>query len=165
MLTINNYEPSDAGELMRLFYETVHATCAADYAPEQLAAWAPVSNQNIETWSARFEVKKPFVARMGLHAVGFIELEDDGHIDCLYVHHGFQRQGIATRLLLHAISEARARSLLRLYVEASITALPFFVRHGFSTLRAQEVERGGQRLKNIVMERFLEAPPSLPGQH
>jgi putative acetyltransferase len=159
MLTIDNYHPNDAAALMRLFHETVHATCAADYAPEQLAAWSPASNQNIEIWSARLAMKRPFVARLGLEAVGFIELEADGHIDCLYVHHRFQRQGVATRLLMHAISQARERSLPRLYVEASITALPFFVRHGFSTLRAQEVERGGQRLKNFAMERFLEERP------
>jgi putative acetyltransferase len=159
LLVIGEYRRADAGALMRLFHDTVHSTCSTDYTPEQLAAWSPASGLDVEAWRARFDAKKPFVASVGLEPIGFIELEADGHIDCLYVHRDFQRRGVATRLLEHAVARARARSMRRLYVEASITAVPFFVRHHFSVVRSQEVERRGQWLKNFVMERLLEREP------
>jgi putative acetyltransferase len=158
MVTIRDYQPSDAGVLMELFHRTVHAVCGADYTAAELDAWSPVAGQDVLTWSARFEIKRPFVATIGPEIVGFIELEAGGHIGCLYVHHGFQRRGVGTRLLEHAIVQAHQSRVPRLYAEVSVTALPFFERHEFSLIRRQEVERHGQRLENFVMVRTLTSP-------
>ena len=58
--------------------------------------------------------------------VGFAELEGDGHLDTLYVHHEHQGRGIASALLDRIEAEARRLGMARLYTEASITAQPFF---------------------------------------
>jgi putative acetyltransferase len=155
-MVIRDYQPGDAQTLMQLFHRTVHTVCAADYSPEQLAAWSPVAGQQLDRWSRRFAVKRPFVAAVAGDPVGFLELEPDGHIDGMYVHSEHQRQRVGTRLLHHAIAQARRRGLRRLHAEVSITARPFFERHGFQLVREQEVERHGQRLRNSVMELHLD---------
>jgi ribosomal protein S18 acetylase RimI-like enzyme len=154
-MVIRDYHPSDAQPLMELFHATVHTVCAADCSPEQLAAWSPESRLQVDDWKARFAVTKPFVAENETGPVGFIELDADGHIDCLYVHREFQRSGIGSRLLHHAIAEAVSRSLPRIDAEVSITAVAFFKSHEFRIVRSQEVERNGQRFKNFVMQRLL----------
>jgi GNAT superfamily N-acetyltransferase len=158
-MVIRDYEPGDARALMALFHRTVHTVCAADYTPEQLAAWSPAAGQQLERWSRRFAIKRPFVATNERGPVGFLELEPDGHIDGMYVHSEVQRQRVGTRLLQHAITQARRWGLRRIHAEVSITALPFFRRHGFQLIRNQEVERHGQRLRNSVMELQLDAGP------
>jgi ribosomal protein S18 acetylase RimI-like enzyme len=156
-MVIRDYDPADAKALMELFHATVHAVCRSDYSPEQLSAWSPQSGQDVKRWKERFATTRPFVAVGGDAALGFLELGRDGHIDCLYVRHDRQRQGIGSRLMDHAVAEAYRASLRRLDAEVSITAFAFFERHGFVVTRAQEVECNGQRLKNFVMHRMLAA--------
>ena len=40
-MMLRPYRKEDCEQTARLFYETVHAVNAKDYAPRQLAAWAP----------------------------------------------------------------------------------------------------------------------------
>ena len=83
--------------------------------------------------------------------VGFIELEEDGHIDCLYVHKNYQGQGIAGELLSHAGTVAMSNGSSNLYVEASEVAKPFFEKHGFLLLTKNIVQRNGEHLVNYSM--------------
>jgi putative acetyltransferase len=152
-VVLRQYLPADAPTLMVLFHETVRAVCARDYSPDQLAAWSPESGLNVERWAARFAITKPLVAVTMDGPIGFIELEADGHIDCLYVHRDWQRKGIGTMLLERVIAESKRGPNDRLHAEVSLTALGFFEAHGFTIVSAQEVERNGQRLKNFRMER------------
>ncbi len=59
--------------------------------------------------------------------------------------------------LLYAAVEGRARSLglARISTEASITARPFFGRHGFRVLRRNTVRRQGTALTNFSMQKAL----------
>jgi putative acetyltransferase len=94
------------------------------------------------------------VALQDARVVGFIELEPDGHIDCLYVHPAFQRQGIAGRLLQHLMQEAKKRGIAQLHVEASAVARPFFEARGFALQARNSVVRRGQTLINYRMVRM-----------
>ncbi|NIR45834.1 MAG: GNAT family N-acetyltransferase, partial [Gemmatimonadetes bacterium] len=58
--------------------------------------------------------------------VGFTELDPNGHIDCFFVHHAWQRRGIGTRLMERVVETAVRDSIARLFAEVSITAEPFF---------------------------------------
>ena len=40
-MTIRPYRQDDLPGILSLFHDTVHTACAADYAPNQLSAWAP----------------------------------------------------------------------------------------------------------------------------
>jgi putative acetyltransferase len=110
-------------------------------------------------WSqllAAFSSQWTFVAAEGPEVIGFCELERDGHIGCFYCHYQHQRQGVGSSLLKHVEAIALQHGIDRLQTEASITAKPFFERHGFQTLEAQCVERYGVMLLNYRMAKSLE---------
>lgn len=154
-MKIRQATPQDASEIMKLFYETIHAINIRDYSQEQVNAWAP-ETMTVDRWIKRQDTKQTFVADHNGKVIGFAELESDGHIDCFYTHKDFQSQGVGTQLLETIVTQATQLQLSRLFVEVSITARPFFERRGFAIVKSQEVECRGAKLLNFVMEYYLQ---------
>ena len=148
---IRAYQHGDHVAIAAIFCRAVHEIACADYTPAQCAAWSD-TKPNPEHWEKRCERKQPFVNVEDGEIGGFLELDPDGHIDCAYVNPDFQRRGIMTGLVKHAIEVATAMNLPRLYVEASIGARCLFERLGFKVLTSQEVVIGDQTLVNYKME-------------
>lgn len=42
-MIVRKYRSEDLSEILKLFYDTVHSVCKADYIPAQIDAWAPDS--------------------------------------------------------------------------------------------------------------------------
>lgn len=40
-MSVRKYRSEDLSEILKLFYDTVHSVCKADYTLAQLDAWAP----------------------------------------------------------------------------------------------------------------------------
>jgi putative acetyltransferase len=150
LINIRNFRMADANEVVDLFHGSVHSLEAEDFSAEQLEAWAPTP-PDYSHWRERLSEKKPFVAEREGTIIGFIELEDDGHIDCFYTHKDFQRQGVGSALYIHLLKEADARGIQDLYVEASAIARPFFERENFRLEKTNRLERRGQILTNFSM--------------
>lgn len=150
MMNVTCYSPTHANELAELFYQAVHAIPDTIYPPEQKQAWAP-SPIDYSLWQQRFAQKKPYVLTVNGDAVGFIELETDGHIDCMYIAPNFQAKGVGTFLLEHIIAIAKSNHLSSLYVEASLNARAFFEKRGFKVIASNNVRRHGQSLINFSM--------------
>ena len=148
-LVLRPYRSEDCGEMAELFYETVHSVNAADYAPEQLDAWAS-GEADLSAWDASFRAHHTLVAEMEGQMAGFADMDGGGYLDRLYIHRGFQRQGIATAL---CDALEAACPCARYTTHASITARPFFLARGYRVVRAQQVERRGVKLTNFVMEK------------
>src|SRR3712207_9461104 len=90
--------------------------------------------------------RRTLVAEEGGEVVGFAELEEDGHLDMLYVRGGSVGRGVGRRLYRAVEREARGRGLRQIFTEASVTARPFFERRGFRLVReGRIVRRGGVR--------------------
>jgi len=153
-MKIINYEPCYAHEIADLFHDSVHQTARSYYSKEAIEAWAPTPPDYLK-WVDRLNRKKPFLALHDSKVVGFIELESDGHIDCLYTHKDFQRSGVAQSLYLHLENEARKRGINRLYVDASFLAKPFFEKHYFKLVKENIVHRNGVKLTNFTMEKDM----------
>ena len=155
MVIVRDYAGSDAGEICRLFYETVRTVNLGDYSPEQVRAWAPAP-PDPEVWHARMSGRHTLVAEGSGEVVGFVELEEDGHLDMFYCRRDFVGRGVGS--LLYAAVEERAGEigLERIFTEASITARPFFARRGFAVLRPNSVVRQGVELVNFSMEKALQ---------
>ncbi len=151
---IRRYEPEDLGQITALFYDTVHAVNAADYAPEQLDAWADGA-PDLDRWNGSLLAHHSLVAVEGRDLiVGFGDIDGTGYLDRLYVHKDRQGLGIATALCDRL---ERAVDAPVITTHASITARPFFEGRGYRVLREQRVERHGVRMTNYVMEKRRQA--------
>ncbi len=140
---------------MDIFYNTIHSVNATDYTAQQLDAWAPSSCLELTSWYARWQVKPPYVALIDQTILGFTEFEQNGHIDCFYVHHEYQGQKVGSVLIYRIEKTASTLGLAKLFAEVSITAKPFFESKGFKEIRKQQIKRNGESLTNFVMEKHL----------
>jgi putative acetyltransferase len=146
---------SRANEVADLYHQSVHAIDTSIYTPEEQEAWASTP-PDYHQWSVRLAKKQPWLAMLGGRVAGFIELDADGHIDCLYTHPSFQNQGVASGLYEHLLWSAKARGFKRLYVEASIVAKPFFEHRGFKQVAKNSIQRKGVTLVNFTLEKRLD---------
>lgn len=142
----------DALAIATLYHDTVKKINSRDYSPAQIEAWAGETPDK-EKWRARQANRTTFVDEHNGTIRGFAELEDNGHIDAVYVHVDCQGEGIASALLAELEKEAVARGVSCLSTEASITAQPFFAKHGFETIASQDVEYRGQIFRNYRMRK------------
>ena len=153
-MEIINYMSHYAREITDLFHNSVHEIARSLYSKEDIEAWAPTP-PDYEKWSVRLKSKSPYLALQNFKVIGFIELESDGHIDCLYTHKDFQRRGVAQHLYLHLEKEAVRQGIRRLYVEASHIAKPFFEKQNFTLINENIVVRNGVSLANFKMEKRI----------
>ena len=154
-IDIRFYKSNDARDLAQIYYHTIHEVNAKDYSKIQLDAWAPKDSGKAEYWSKKFEKTKPLVAVFDGMLVGFAEFESNGHIDCFYCHHKWVGQGIGTALMNAIYQIACDQKIARIFVEVSITALPFFEKHGFKIIEEQIVFIKDIGLINFKMEKIM----------
>ena len=64
-------------------------------------------------------------------AVGCARLLPDGHIGRVAVRRPWRGQGVGTALLLALVAAARARGHRRVVLNAQVSAMAFYERHGF----------------------------------
>lgn len=135
-MRIRVFQSSDINQMVSLFYETVHAVNARDYTKEQLNAWAPKDEMDAKliNWKDSFVRNITYVGVINDEIVGFGDMTHNGYLDRLFVHKNFQGQGIATALINKLETEARKIGLTKMETEASITAKPFFERHGYHVI-------------------------------
>lgn len=150
---IRIYQHGDHVAIAEIFTASIHEIASQVYTPEQCLAWSD-RIPNPERWKKRCELKRPFVAIRDSKIAGFLELDPDGHIDCAYINPQFQRQGIMTTLVEHAITTCFALNINRVYVEASICAKPLFEKLEFKTLCENTVQIKGVPLLNYKMEKL-----------
>jgi putative acetyltransferase len=160
-LFIRPYRPSDLDQIIAVFQRAVREIAYKDYSQSQIAAWSTVDRAR---WEPRRQTRPTWVAEAGGTIAGFADLEDDGHLDLMYVHPDFQGRGIATALL--ATVEARARELRldRIYAEASITARSFFERRGFRVATPDVVGSNGEEFTIFRIEKLLARGKSAPSR-
>jgi putative acetyltransferase len=153
-MIVRTCQDSDLEPVATLFINTVRHVNSQDYSPEQIAAWAP-QTVDLPHWRKRLAGLVVWVAEADGEIVGFCGLRADGYIDLLYVHHEFQRQGVAQALYAAVEAESIRWGMGLLFTDASITARPFFERMGFRVVREQQVEARGVAFRNYAMEKQL----------
>lgn len=148
---IRRYKPGDERDIARIYHDAIYQLAAGRYTKEQLDAWAnpPI---NPDHWKGRCESKQPFVNERDGRVVGFIELEDNGHIDCTFVDPTYARKGIMSEIMVEIKRVAKHKNLPKLFAEVSKTGRPFFERHGFVWVRDNTITVRGATLENSIME-------------
>jgi putative acetyltransferase len=157
MVLLRPFRPDDAPVLLTLFRDTIRRVNCQDYSPDQIAAWAS-DDIDPDKWATRFAGRFVVVAEDAGRLAGFTDLEANGHIDRFYVSADHQGQGVGRAMLTEVVAEARRLGLVRLFVEASITARPFFESQGFAMVAPQVVVLRGVEFVNYRMERLLPDP-------
>lgn len=156
-MRVRLYRPRDASALSTIFHDAVHQIGRRDYSAEQLAAWsaAPVP---AEKFDARVSDGRTVFVAVD-HAdrpLGFIELEDNGHIDCFYCSPDYAGTGVGDALYRTLEDAATARGLRGLHVEASEAARRFFLKHAFSDDGRRDFVHNGTAIHNYAMSKRLD---------
>jgi putative acetyltransferase len=105
------------------------------YSDEQVAAWAAFA-----TDAAAF-ADYVLKARTWVHTddagrvLGFCGINLQGEVHSLYVRPGHHRQGLGTRMLAHAMEQARADGVRRFAAWVTPFSRPVFLRAGFVLVR------------------------------
>jgi putative acetyltransferase len=151
---IRLFRAEDTARVAYLFHTTVRQVNIRDYSSDRVVAWAP-DNLYFRDWQSICSQRITYVAEENDLILGFGELETNGHIDCFYCHKDYQRCGVGSQIYRAIEAKALELSLERLFVEASITAKPFFQSMGFELIIEQQVFCRGQFFTNYAMEKRL----------
>ncbi len=147
----------DLDQIRELFYETITTVNSKDYNPDQVAVWAS-GYENIEGWTAKINEQQFLVAENDGTITGFGSITNEGYLDFMYVHKDYQGRGIATKLLAKLEMLVNKMELTDLTSDVSITAKPFFLKHGFTVIEEQSVVVNGVTLTNYKMTKHLSRP-------
>lgn len=131
--------PEDAEALQAVHEAAVSAVSANIYPPGILTAW----RDSISSLRMRSYMADPgllfLVARHNGAAVGFGCLEGR-HIRAVYVHPGHGRQGFGQALLQALEKAARKSGFACVFLRASLNAVPFYIRNGYTDLGPGEFD-------------------------
>lgn len=147
--SIRLYQDQDASATITVFLRAIREVASRDYTPPQINAWAQVNDPI--AWGQHRLSRPAWVAVHEDLVIGFGDLTLSGCLDMLFVHPDYQNLGVASQLLASIEEAARQLGLQKIDTEASLTARPFFERHGFSVVQQQSVLKRGQYLTNFMM--------------
>jgi GNAT superfamily N-acetyltransferase len=139
---------ADAPAISSLIVAALRKTNAADYPAvviDRLAA--SFGEAQIARMVAQREM---FVASHHALVIGIIGFAD-GAVRSLFVAPDFQRHGIGRQLIERIVYQARQSGIRSITVAASLTAIGFYRRCGFSELRS--VEQSG--IAMMLMHKWL----------
>ena len=153
-IVIRPYHSADLKPVMQLFHDTIHTINSRDYSPEQITTWAP-ETMDQKLWDQRLSNSHTLIADINGIIVGFCNFEGTGYLDCFYCHKDYQRMQVGTTLITKLEASAHSQGIIRIFSEVSITAQPFFLRHGYNIITEQHKIHRGVMFINYRMEKYL----------
>jgi putative acetyltransferase len=155
--------PDDAEGILHAHYSAVHETAKRDYSEGVLNAWSrQVDAQRVAAYRAWKESDKSIVSFVAVDdsgkVVGFGELVPPETLGAIYVAAHAGRSGVASALFKTLESKAKELGMEVFRMESSLTAVPFYLKHGF-----HEVGRGEHRLAGGVMMACVHMEKRLEG--
>ena len=148
---IRIFQHGDHTAVAEIFTRAIHEIACEVYTQEQCLAWSDRS-PNPAHWKKRCELKRPFIFEKDGKIAGFLELDSSGHIDCAYVHPKYQRQGVITALVKHAVTTCFEMGVNRVSVDASLCSRNLFEKLGFQVIQENIARIRGAELLNFQME-------------
>lgn len=149
IITVRGAAPADADAISKVILAALHETNAQDYPPEVITSLAAeFGPERIRQMMAEREM---LVAIREAEVVGTASLQGKSVRTAPRLH----GSGIGTMLIARLEDRARERSVDRLWVRSSITAVGFYRRLGYVPVR-DEVQ-GEER--TVIMEKVLRQEP------
>ena len=154
-LSIRPLTEQDIPQMQELFRTTILEVNSRDYSREESEDWASCGD-GPEHWRKLLSENNFFgiFDRQDL-LIGFSSMNIGGHLHSRFVHKDRQHQGIGSLLLAEVEKMAREYGVAQIGAEASITARPFFEKHGYRTVKEQKAKAKRMYLTNYVMEKVL----------
>ena len=148
------FRAQDAAAIAALFRDTIRRINRKDYSAEQVRAWAP-DEIDVASWAEKLANRCSVVVETDGVIIGFGDMEDDGHLDHLFVHADYHGCGVGRLQQTALEADARRREVGRVFTEASITARPFFEHCGYALIAEQVVVCRGVEFVNFRMDKDL----------
>lgn len=155
-MLIRDFCEGDEATLWEVYFSSIHDIANKDYSPEQLDAWAPRQHDERQ-WAQRIRGINPYIAEVAGCVVGYADLQESGYIDHFFVAGPHHRRGVGHALMEHIHQVAKQRGLLELYSDVSLTAEPFFAKHGFVVEARKSVVVRGVTLSNARMRKRVKS--------
>lgn len=153
-VTIRQAVRSDIIDVTKIFYETIQTVNSKDYPQDEIDDWSSW-HTDIEKWNVTIVEQYFIVAILDNKIVGFGSLAKDGYLDLMFVHKDYQRQGIASQLLIVLERKAIGQENREIYSDVSVTAKKFFEHHGFLIQQEQLKKSRDKELKNYRMTKNI----------
>ena len=141
--------------MRELFRTTVLTVNSKDYTKEEVEDWTSCGD-SVAHWK-NLLAKNDYVGAIDRQGkiIGFSSVNAEGYLHSMFVHKDQQGKGLATLLLSEVEKIARKYDVHKINVEASITARPFFEKHGYKVVKEQKAKANRLWLTNYVMEKAL----------
>ena len=150
---IRRLAENDIPQMRELFRSTVLCVNSRDYTDEECKDWASCGDST-EHWKDLLSENDYFAALDGVgNIIGFSSMNAGGHLHSLFVHRDWQGKGVGTMLLSEAERLAMEYGAGKITSEVSITARPFFEKHGYKVVKEQKAKANRLYLTNYVMEK------------
>ena len=145
----------DIPEMRELFHTTVLTVNSKDYTKEEVEDWTSCGD-SVAHWK-NLLAKNDYVGAIDGQGkiIGFSSMNAEGYLHSMFVHKDQQGKGVATLLLSEVEKIAREYDVHKINVEASITARPFFEKHGYKVVKERKAKANRLWLTNYVMEKAL----------
>ena len=152
-LDIRRLAAQDIPEMRKLFRATVLTVNSKDYTKEEVEDWASCGD-SVEHWKELL-AKNDYIGALDGQGgiVGFSSMNAEGYLHSMFVHKDWQGKGVATLLLSEVEKIARRYGVHKISVEVSVTARPFFEKHGYKVVKEQKAKANRLYLTNYVMEK------------
>jgi putative acetyltransferase len=108
-----------------------------------------------EAWGEKIRSLHPFVAELDGDIAGYADLQPSGYIDHFFVSGENPRRGVGNALMAKLHESAQRQGIPVLTADVSLTAEPFFARHGFVVVERNLPIRRGVVLQNALMRKHL----------
>lgn len=155
---IRGFGEGDASALADLQRCSITHFGPSAYSPQQVAAWlsrAMTSERFDEKLAAGMAIRIACPDGDPAICAGYTILEDDGHLDHLYVHPDHAGRGFARALIADAQAQARKRGLAELFSEVSEIARPAFEKSGWQVEHRRDLQIDGVPIHNYAMRKKI----------
>jgi putative acetyltransferase len=126
MIMIRQAVPADCPSIYQAHTRAIRELCSVDYDQIQIEAWA--GPRRATDYLEPISRGRLFVAEFDSKVVGFSEYDNKTReLKAVYVNPDYGRRGIGKDLFRYACDEARAEGLDALWLDASLTAVPFYL--------------------------------------
>ena len=148
--------PADCQAIYHVHRDSVEQLCGADYDARQIAMW--LEGRTPEVYDAAIDRGQLWVAEQS-GIIGFVEIEGY-ELSKLFIAGARSGQGIGTRLLEVALDAIATGGARQAYLEATLSAVTFYERHGFHVTGSGYFSRGNSsvRIEIVKMERLCAEP-------